>query len=115
MFPYIIAMVLLMVGIYTLLAKDNLIKKIMGLAIFTSGIHLFMISVGYRMYGIAPILMDVDFNQFVATAVDPLPQALVLTSIVISVSVTAVALSLAVMVYRRFKTLNMSKIRGLRG
>jgi multicomponent Na+:H+ antiporter subunit C len=115
MFPYLIAMALVMIGIYTLLAKENLIKKIMGLAIFSNGIHLLLISIGYRMYGIAPILEDVNFNQFVATAVDPLPQALVLTSIVINLSVMAVALSLVIMVYRRFNTLDARDIRGLRG
>lgn len=114
MFPYIVAMIMVMLGIYTLLAKENLIKKIMGLAIFSNGIHLLLISIGYRMYGIAPILQDVDFYQFVATAVDPLPQALVLTSIVINLSVTAVGLSLVIMVYRKFNTLNANKIRGLR-
>jgi multicomponent Na+:H+ antiporter subunit C len=114
MFPYIVAMVMVMLGIYTLLAKENLIKKIMGLTIFSNGIHLLLISIGYRMYGIAPILQDLDFYRFVSTAVDPLPQALVLTSIVINLSVTAVGLSLVIMVYRKFNTLNANKIRGLK-
>lgn len=115
MIPYLVAMVLVMIGIYTLLVKENLIKKIMGLTILTNGIHLLLISIGYRMYGIAPILQDVNFNQFITTAVDPLPQALVLTSIVINLSVTAVALSLVIMVYRRFNTLEAKNIRGLKG
>lgn len=115
MFPYLIAMALVMVGIYTLLAKDNLIKKIMGLAIFSNGIHLLLISIGYRIDGIAPILQDVNFQRFVTTAVDPLPQALVLTSIVINLSVMAVGLSLVIMVYRKFNTLDVKKIRGLKG
>lgn len=115
MFPYIMAMVLVMIGIYTLLAKENLIKKILGLSIFSNGIHLLLISIGYRAYGIAPILKDVSFQQFVTSAVDPLPQALVLTSIVINLSVTAVALSLIIMVYRRFGTLDARNIRGLKG
>ena len=115
MFVYVIAMALALIGIYTLLAKDNLVKKIMGLAIFTNGIHLLLISIGYRIGGIAPILQDVNFQQFVSTAVDPLPQAMVLTSIVINLSITAVALSLVIMVYRKFKTLDVKKIRGLKG
>ncbi|UCD07161.1 MAG: cation:proton antiporter subunit C [Candidatus Aenigmatarchaeota archaeon] len=115
MIPYLVAMVLVMIGIYTLLVKENLVKKIMGLTILTNGIHLLLISIGYRMGGIAPILQDVNFNQFITTAVDPLPQALVLTSIVINLSVTAVALSLVIMVYRRFNTLEAKNIRGLKG
>ncbi len=115
MIPYLVAMVLVMIGIYTLLVKENLVKKIMGLTILTNGIHLLLISIGYRMNGIAPILQDVNFNQFITTAVDPLPQALVLTSIVINLSVTAVALSLVIMVYRRFNTLEAKNIRGLKG
>lgn len=114
MFPYIMAMGLVMIGVYALLAKENLIKKIMGLAIFSNGIHLFLISLGYRAYGVAPILQGIDFHRFVATAVDPLPQALVLTSIVINLSVTAVALSLVIMVYRKFNTLNANKVKGLK-
>lgn len=115
MLPYLVATALLVTGIYALLARDNLVKKIMGLAIFSNGIHLLLISVGYRAGGIAPILQDVNFQRFVTTAVDPLPQALVLTSIVINLSVTAVALSLVIMVYRKFNTLDVKNIRGLKG
>jgi multicomponent Na+:H+ antiporter subunit C len=115
MFTYVVALVLVVTGVYALMAKENLIKKIMGLAIFSNGIHLLLISIGYRAYGIAPILQDVNFQQLVTSAVDPLPQALVLTSIVINLSVSAVALSLVIMVYRKFKTLNADRINGLRG
>lgn len=112
---YIIAIVLVLAGIYALLMKENLIKKIMGLAIFTNGIHLFLISLGYRAPGVAPIMQDINFHQFAQLAVDPLPQAMVLTSIVINLSITAVALSLVVMAYRSFKTADSRKIRGLKG
>ena len=115
MLPYVIAAVLLMTGLYALIAKENLIKKIMGLAIFSNGIHLFLISIGYRAGGIAPILQGVDFNQLVTTAVDPLPQAMVLTSIVINLSVTAVALSVVIMAYRKFRTLDADKMNNLKG
>lgn len=114
MIPYIGAVALILVGLYILLTKDNLIKKIMGLTIFTNGIHLFLISAGFRYGGIAPIISN-SYLQFSALAVDPLPQALVLTSIVINISITAFALSLTVRVYEKFSTLNTKRVRGLKG
>lgn len=115
MIGYIAAIMLVLVGTYALLIKENLIKKIIGLAVFTNGIHLLLITIGYRVPGIAPIIQDINFYQFAQVAVDPLPQAMVLTSIVISFSITAVALSLVIMAYRSFRTVNSRKIRGLKG
>ena len=115
MIGYIAAILLVLVGTYALLIKENLIKKIIGLVVFTNGIHLFLISLGYRAPGIAPIIQDINLYQFAQVAVDPLPQAMVLTSIVISFSITAVALSLIIMAYRSFKTIDSRKIRGLKG
>ncbi len=115
MFVYITVMLLALVGIYALLLKENLIKKIIGLAIFSNSIHLFLISLGYRKGGIAAIMQKANVGYFSLAAVDPLPQAMVLTSIVINLSVTAVALSLAIHTYRKFGTLDSKKIRGLNG
>jgi len=111
---YIIAIALILVGIYALLVKENLIKKVMGLTVFTNGIHLLLITIGYRAGGVAPIIKNINFYQFAHIAVDPLPQAMVLTSIVINLSVTSVALSLVIMAYRAFNTTESRKIRGLR-
>jgi multisubunit Na+/H+ antiporter MnhC subunit len=111
---YIIAMVLITTGIAVLIMKDNLIKKIIGLSVFGNGIHLLLISIGYRLGGIEPILQNTDITAFVQTAVDPLPQALVLTSIVINLSVVALALVIAIEIYREFRTLNMKKVRSLK-
>lgn len=83
----------------------------------TDGIHLFLISLGYRSGGIAAIVteeMVSDLQGFAARAVDPIPQALVLTSIVINICILALALSLSIYVYRHYGTLDSSKIRGLR-
>jgi len=117
---YIIAMLLFALGIYCLLFKRNLIKMIIGLQVITNGIHLFLISLGYREGGIAAImsgdlLSTGNAAQFAAQAVDPVPQALVLTSIVIDICIIALALSLAIYAYRHYKTLNPFKIRRLRG
>ncbi|MEM2192016.1 MAG: NADH-quinone oxidoreductase subunit K [Candidatus Hadarchaeales archaeon] len=113
---YTFAALLIGLGLYCLLVRRNLIKMVMGLSVLTDGIHLFLISLGYRtVAGVtAPIYTGGDISQFAAMAVDPLPQALVLTSIVINVSVLAFALSLAIYAYRHFGTLDVSVMRRLR-
>lgn len=111
---YIIAMLLVTLGLYCLLLKRNLIKLIIGLVVLTDGIHLFLISLGYRMGGIAAIVtgnMTSDLTSFAARAVDPVPQALVLTSIVINICILALALSFSIYAYRHYGTLELSKIR----
>lgn len=115
MLVYVLAIGVIVVGMYAILAKDNLLKKLLGLGIMTNGIHVFLIALGYRAGGIIPIMQDLDFQRFSLAAVDPLPQALVLTSIVINLSVLAVGLSIVILLFRKFKTLDSSKIRGLRG
>ncbi len=112
---YTIAMLLITLGLYCILTKHNLIKIVIGLGVLTNGIHLFLISLGFREGGIAPILTSgISQGQFIAQAVDPIPQAFVLTSIVIDVCVTALALSLAIHIYRQYGTLNPFEIRRLR-
>ena len=118
MLAYIIAMVLIVMGVAVVLLKNNLIKKIIGLSVFTNGIHLLLISIGYKIGGTEPILQSLqssDITAFAQAAVDPLPQALVLTSIVINLSIVALAMVITVEVYRQFKTLNMKKVRSLKG
>lgn len=110
-------MILFALGIYCLLVRRNLIKMVIGLEILTDGVHLFLISLGYR--GIAsgpPILTGAFLNiqEFVRLAVDPIPQVLVLTSIVIDISIVALALSLCIWAYNKYGTLNPAEIRRLR-
>jgi multicomponent Na+:H+ antiporter subunit C len=113
---YSVAIAIFAIGLYCAVSKTNLIKKIIGLAIMTKGIHLFLISIGFRTHGIAPIITNMkDLATFNTFAVDPLPQALVLTSIVIDLSITALALTFSINAYRHFKTLNTDEIRGLKG
>ena len=115
MIVYALAVGIIAVGIYAAATKDNMIKKLLGLGIMTNGIHVFLIALGYRTGGIVPIMQDLDFQRFSSLAVDPLPQALVLTSIVISFSVLAVGLSISILLYRESGTLSASRIRRLRG
>lgn len=113
-FDYTVAMLLVALGLYCLLFKRNLIKLVIGLSVLTDGIHLFLISLGYRAGGIAAIVsgeMLSNIPEFAQQAVDPLPQALVLTSIVINICILALALSLSIYAYRHYGTLELSKLR----
>ena len=106
---YIGAFGLISVGLYIILIKHNLIKVIIGLGILDTGVNLFLISVGYITKGTAPIFSRSDIDP--ENMVDPVPQALVLTAIVIGVAVLALALSLAIRLYQHYDTLNLRKIR----
>lgn len=101
---------LIAIGLYIILTKHNLIKAIIGLGILDTGVNLFLVSVGYITKGTAPIFSSpaIDAKRMV----DPVPQALVLTAIVIGVAVLALALSLAIKLYQHYGTLNLRKIRG---
>lgn len=112
---YPIALLLFAIGIYCLIFRRNLIKMIIGLMVLTDGIHLFLISLGYRAGGGPPIWTPgLSFAEFAAGAVDPIPQVLVLTSIVIDICIVAFALSLAIYIYNEYGTLNPADIRGLK-
>jgi len=103
---------LVLIGLYIVLVKRNLIKVIIGITLIDTGVNLFLVSVGYIRMGTAPI-----FSQAEAAGrqmVDPVPQALVLTAIVIGVSVVALALSVAIRLYEHYGTLDLGKIRELK-
>jgi len=106
--PQIVAVILFGIGFTTLLVKRNLIKKIIGFNIMDTAIYLFLTSVGYIDGRIAPILTDgiTDASHYI----NPIPSGLVLTGIVVSVSVSAVMLSLTMRLYRKYHTLNIDKI-----
>jgi len=109
---YIGAFGLIFIGLYMVAAKKNLIKIIIGLGFIDTGINLFLIMIGYIKNGTAPIFTKAGIDS--AQMVDPVPQALVLTAIVINVAILALALGLAIKLYEHYKTLDVSKIRGLK-
>lgn len=116
MLSYLLVMILFALGIYCLIAKRHIIKKIIGMCIIEYSVNLFLILVGYRTDGIAPILMaGMNRPYFAQRAVDPLPQALVLTSIVIGLGTLALMAAFAIKLYEKYKTFDMSEIRRLRG
>jgi multicomponent Na+:H+ antiporter subunit C len=102
------AIVLFGIGFTMLLLHRNLIKKLIGMNIMDTGIFLFLASMGYIRGRKAPIITGgvMDVNAYI----NPVPAGLVLTGIVVSVSVTAVMLSLAIRLYRRYHTLDLDDI-----
>ncbi|MCK5833646.1 NADH-quinone oxidoreductase subunit K [bacterium] len=109
---YIGAFGLVAIGLFIMLTKHNLIKMIIGISILETGVNLFLISVGYITDGTAPIFSRPGLSA--ATMVDPVPQALVLTAIVIGLAVLALALSLSIKAYKHFGSLDLRKIKELK-
>ena len=103
-----VALILFCIGFASLLLQPNLIKKIIGLNIMDSGMYLFLAEKGYIENHVAPIV--VDGVQSVDAYINPVPAGLVLTGIVVSVSVTALMLSLTIRLYKRYHTLNLDEI-----
>ena len=116
MILYFLSLVLFVMGMYCLVAKKNIIKKVIGIVITEYSINMFLILLGYRHGGIAPVLMKgMESSELVSRGVDPLPQALVLTSIVIGLGVLALMVSICLRLYEKYKTFDMSEIKRLRG
>ena len=103
-----IAMILFGIGFSDLLLQRNLIKKIIGLNIMDTAIYLFLAQKGYILGRAAPIV--VNGVQDVDAYINPVPSGLVLTGIVVSVSVSALMLSLTIRLYRRYHTLDLARI-----
>ena len=109
---YFLCFILFCVGLYAIIVKRNLIKIIIGIGIAHYAVNLFLILIGYRMKGRAPILAS---DQTIKNMVDPLPQALVLTAIVIGLAVTALMVAIAVRLYEKYGTFDITEIRRLKG
>ncbi len=113
MLNYILCFVLFLVGLYGVLTRKNIIKIIIGLCIMEYSLNLFFIMIGYIKGGVAPIV-NLSYSDKV-TYVDPLPQALVLTAIVIGLATTALLLAIAIKLYKKYKTFDIDKINNLKG
>lgn len=113
---YFLNFILMMIGVYALVVKRHIVKKILGVAIMEYAVNHFLILVGFRKAGVSPILTkDMQLHELVRTAVDPLPQALVLTSIVIGLGTLALMVAIAIRLYERYGTFDMHEINKLRG
>lgn len=103
-----VSMILFGIGFANLMFQKNLIKKIIGFNIMDTAIYLFLAEKGYITGRMAPIV--VDGIQEVTAYINPIPSGLVLTGIVVSVSVSALMLSLTIRLYRRYHTLDLDEI-----
>lgn len=109
---YFLCLILFSIGLYCVLRRRNIIKMIIGIAIMEYAVNLFFILIAYRWNGRAPILAK---NQEILQMVDPIPQALILTSIVIGLSVLALLVAIAIRIFDKYKTFDITKIKKLKG
>ena len=112
MIIYLLCFALLLVGLYGVLTKRDLIKIILSLGILGYAVNLLLILFAYRNVSIYPILAK---GKEVKQMVDPLPQALVLTSIVIELGTTAMLVALAIKLFEKYETFDITQIRRLKG
>ena len=112
MIIYLLCFALLLVGLYGVLTKRDLIKIILSLGILGYAVNLLLILFAYRHNSIYPILAK---GKEVKQMVDPLPQALVLTSIVIELGTTAMLVALAIKLFEKYETFDITQIRRLKG
>ncbi len=127
MLVYALCFMLLAVGIYAMVAKKNVVKIIIGLAVTEYAVNLFFVVLGWRRDGVAPILDNTATQvetvngtvqatpYFLSHSVDPLPQALVLTGIVVGLASMALAVAVAVRIYQKYGTFDITEIRKLKG
>jgi multicomponent Na+:H+ antiporter subunit C len=107
-FPYWAVAILLVIGLYGMIGKRSLVKKIIGLNVFQSAIILFFIAGSLREGGTVPILMGLHGGTHANPSdfVNPLPHVLMLTAIVVGVAITGVALAFLVRIYREYGSLD---------
>lgn len=110
--PYLAIVLLVVMGVSGLVFKKNLIKILMALTILEAAVNLLLVAIGYRTLGIAPIYTNAPEHSVMVL---PTVQALTLTSIVIGVATTALLLSFAMVIYKKYGTLDVRKIRKLKG
>ena len=112
---YWAVIVLMMIGLYVLIARENLVKKMMGLSIFQVSIILFNISIAKVEGGTAPILQELPPGAGEVLYSNPLPHVLMLTAIVVAVATTALGLALVVRIHEAYGSIEEDEIREMDG
>jgi len=105
----------LILSVYGIIAKPNLVKKLIALTIFGDTANVIVVLLGYRVIypvkpPILPHLSKTALEEFVRTAVDPLPQALVLTAVVIGMAVNILIAFAIIQIYRIYGTLDVREV-----
>ena len=111
---YWMTIALMMVGLYAMIARNNLVKKIIGMNILQTAVILFFISIGAKWNATIPIVMHAPgapaHAVHAADYINPLPHVLMLTAIVVAVSTLGVALALAIKIFQQYRTLDEEEI-----
>jgi len=115
LWPYWGQIVLMMIGLYVVIARDNLVKKVMGLNILQAAVILFFVSMGKVRGGTPPILLEHGAGgghggSGEVLYSNPLPHVLMLTAIVVGIATTALALSLIVRIQQEYGTTEEDEI-----
>lgn len=106
---------LVFIGLWGILTQKSILKIIVGFSLFDTGTHVILVSIGYIKNRTAPILDEaVDAGQAASQVVDPVPQALVLTAIVIGLGITALMLSFALQLKKKNQSLEISNLKDLK-
>ncbi|MDA3886224.1 MAG: NADH-quinone oxidoreductase subunit K [Candidatus Delongbacteria bacterium] len=112
---HIIGFALILIGFWGMLTQKNMIKIILGLAIVETGVQLVMVAFGFIKGRTAPILDSaVELSKASDLIVDPVPQALVLTAIVIGVAVNALMLTFVIRLYQKKRSLSINDYKELK-
>ena len=112
LYNYWIVIVLMMTGFYVVIARGNLIKKIVGLNIFQTSVFILYISMGKVSGGTAPIIVEGDSDVLYS---NPLPHVLILTAIVVGISTTALGLALIVRIKEAYGTVEDDELQQMDG
>ena len=108
---YALFALLLAVGLYMMIASENLVKKLIGVNMFQTSIFLFFVTTAYVADGTVPVIPETGPVGYHAS---PLPHVIVLTAIVVGVSLTAVGLTLIVRIHREYGTLREDVLKEVR-
>ncbi len=112
MLIFVSCILLFLIGLYAIVTKRNLIKIAIGFAFIEYSVNLLFALIGFKRNALAPIITRLDTPH---NFVDPIPQALVLTAIVIALGTTALMLTIILRLYNRYKTFDAAKIKELKG
>ena len=119
---YALCFLLFIIGLYCAIVKKNMVKIVIGILVMEYAVNIFLVMLGYRIGGVAPIISRNELTDtggvssvFVNGSVDPLPQALVLTAIVISLGSLALMVSICIRMYEKYGTFDITQIRRLKG
>lgn len=108
-YAYWLVFILMTIGLYGMMMKRNLVKKLIGLTIFQVSVIMFFVSTSSKWGGTVPVL-DKSIGYGIHQYINPLPHTLMLTAIVVGVATSGVAFALVISIYKRYRTLDEHKL-----